>query len=74
MKDDFYSLTVLNPNVNDMGKYTLVVKDGKETYHTGAYLDVKGTEMTCYSLYPSVEIYKNKSLPRSSLFFLFNFS
>ena len=48
MKDDFYSLTVLNPNVNDMGKYTLVVKDGKETYHTGAYLDVKGTEMTCY--------------------------
>ena len=42
MKDDFYSLTVLNPTVNDMGKYTLVVKDGKETYHTGAYLDVKG--------------------------------
>ena len=44
MKDDFYSLTVLNPVVNDMGKYTLVVKDGKETYHTGAYLDVKGIE------------------------------
>ena len=44
MKDDFYSLTVLNPTVNDMGKYTLVVKDGKETYHTGAYLDVKGTQ------------------------------
>ena len=42
MKDDFYSLTILNPVVNDMGKYTLVVKDGKETYHTGAYLDVKG--------------------------------
>ena len=52
MKDDFYSLTVLNPNVNDMGKYTLVVKDGKETYHTGAYLDVKGTEMTCYFVTP----------------------
>ena len=45
MKDDFYSLTILNPCVNDMGKYTLVVKDGKETYHTGAYLDVKGTEI-----------------------------
>ena len=42
MKDDFYSLTILNPVVADMGKYTLVVKDGKETYHTGAYLDVKG--------------------------------
>ena len=56
MKDDFYSLTVLNPNVNDMGKYTLVVKDGKETYHTGAYLDVKGTEMTCYFVTPRVEI------------------
>ena len=75
MKDDFYSLTVLNPNVNDMGKYTLVVKDGKETYHTGAYLDVKGTEMTCYSLTPRVNsVYKSKNLPRSSLFFLFNFS
>ena len=45
MKDDFYSLTILNPCVNDMGKYTLVVKDGKETYHTGAYLDVKGTKI-----------------------------
>ena len=42
MKDDLYSITILNPKVSDMGKYTLVVKDGKETYHTGAYLDVKG--------------------------------
>ena len=42
MKDDFYSLTILNPVANDMGKYTLVVKDGKETYHIGANLDVKG--------------------------------
>ena len=41
-KDDFYSITILNPKVADMGKYTLVVKIEKDTYHIGAYLDVKG--------------------------------
>ena len=47
-KDDFYSITVLDPTVADMGKYTLVVRDGKETYHTGAYLDVQGkTSLPC---------------------------
>ena len=73
MKDDFYSLTVLNPNVNDMGKYTLVVKDGKETYHTGAYLDVKGTEMTCYIVSARVGN-KNPKFISLLLLFSLNFS
>ena len=39
-KDDHYSITILNPTVADAGKYTLVVKIEKDTFKTGAYLNV----------------------------------
>ena len=43
-KDDCYSLTIFNPVVADMGKYTLVVRIEKDMYKTGAYLNVAAAD------------------------------
>ncbi len=41
-EEDIFTLTILNPTVEQTGRYTLSVKLEKDCKTTGAYLDVQG--------------------------------
>ncbi len=42
LKGDTYTLTILNPTVEDSARYTLVVRMEKDTFFCSGYLEVKG--------------------------------
>ena len=48
LRGDVYTLTILNPTVEDTARYTLVVKaDNKDTLYCSGHLDVKGAKKLC---------------------------